>query len=113
MIAAVVFGLALAATAAEAAPKAAAPNASDRYRRVLEDGVANGAYDGVAVGLIDGKDQKTWFFGKQRDAPNERSAFEIGAVTDVFTGILLAQAVLDGKLRLTDPIGGLLPAEFP
>jgi CubicO group peptidase (beta-lactamase class C family) len=105
--------LALAATAAAAAPKAGAPSTSDRYRRVLEDGVANGAYDGVAVGLIDGKDQKTWFFGKHGAAPNERSAFEIGAVTDVFTGILLAQAVLDGKLRLTDPIGGLLPAEFP
>ncbi len=113
-----VLGLALAAATAVAAPKAAAPSASDRhasdrYRRVLEEGVANGAYDGVAVGLIDGKDRKTWFFGKQHDAPNERSAFEIGAVTDVFTGILLAQAVLDGKVRLTDPIGGLLPAEFP
>jgi CubicO group peptidase (beta-lactamase class C family) len=108
-----VFGLALAATAAAAAPKAAAWNASDRYRRVLEDGVASGAYAGVAVGLIDGKDRKTWFFGKHGAAPNERSAFEIGAVTDVFTGILLAQAVLDGKLRLTDPIGSLLPATFP
>jgi len=107
-----VFCLVLAATAA-AAPKAAAPSATDRYRRVLEQGVANGAYDTVAVGLIDGKDQKTWFFGKHRDAASERSAFEIGAVTDVFTGILLAQAVLDGKVRLTDPIGGLLPAEFP
>ena len=80
---------------------------------MLEQGAANGAYDTVAVGLIDGKDQKTWFFGKHRDAASERSAFEIGAVTDVFTGILLAQAVLDGKVRLTDPIGGLLPAEFP
>ncbi len=86
---------------------------TDRYRRVLEEGVANGAYDGVAVGWIDGKQQKTWFFGQHRDALTERSAFEIGAVTEVFTGILLAQAVLDGKLRLTDPIGGLLPAGFP
>jgi CubicO group peptidase (beta-lactamase class C family) len=108
-----VFGVVLAATAAAAAPKAAAPATPDRYRRVLEEGVANGVYDGVAVGLIDGKQQKTWFFGKHRDALSEHSAFEIGAVTDVFTGILLAQAVLDGKLRLTDPIGGLLPADFP
>jgi CubicO group peptidase (beta-lactamase class C family) len=69
-------------------------------------------YDGVAFGLIDGKEQKTWFSASSH-ALNERSAFEIGAVTEVFTGILLAQAVLYGKLRLTDPIGGLLPAEFP
>ena len=110
----VVLCLGLVATAAAAAPKkAAAPSVPDRYRRVLEDGVANGAFDGVAVGLIDGKQQQTWYFGKHRDALNERSAFEIGAVTEVFTGILLAQAVLDGKLRLTDPIGSLLPADFP
>jgi D-alanyl-D-alanine-carboxypeptidase/D-alanyl-D-alanine-endopeptidase len=113
-----VLGSILAATAAAAAPKAgapkaAAPSAPDRYRRTLEEGVANGVYDAVAVGLIDGKEQKTWFFGKNRDALSERSAFEIGAVTEVFTGILLAQAVLDGKLRLTDPVGSLLPADFP
>ncbi len=109
----VVLGLALATAAAAPAPKAAAPDVPDRYRRVLEEGVANGAYDGVAVGLIDGKQQKTWFFGKHGDSPGEPNAYEIGAVTEVFTGILLAQAVLDGKLRLTDPISGLLPAGFP
>jgi len=113
-----VLCLVLSATAAVGAPKApgpktAAQGVSDRYRRVLEEGVANGVYDGVAVGLIDGKEQKTWFFGKHRDSASERNAYEIGAVTDVFTGILLAQAVLDGKLRLSDPISGLLPAEFP
>ncbi|HET7063344.1 MAG TPA: serine hydrolase [Rudaea sp.] len=109
----VVCGLAVAAAAAAAAPKAAAPEVPDRYRRMLEEGVANGVYDGVAVGLIDGKQQKTWYFGKHRDSASEPNAYEIGAVTEVFTGILLAQAVLDGKLRLTDPIGGLLPAGFP
>lgn len=110
---AALFAAALAGTSATAAPKPAESGIPDRYRRVLEQGIAVGAYDSVAVGLIDGKQQKTWFFTKQPGALSEHSAFEIGAVTDVFTGILLAQAVLDGKLRLNDPIGGLLPANFP
>jgi CubicO group peptidase (beta-lactamase class C family) len=116
----VVLCLALAATTAAAAtPKATAQKTTapsllpDRYRRVLDEGVANGVYDGVAVGWIDGKQQKTWFFGKGRDSASERNVYEIGAVTEVFTGILLAQAVLEGKLRLTDPISSLLPAGFP
>lgn len=108
-----VLCLAIAGTAAASTSRAAKPDVPDRYRHVLEEGVAVGAYDSVAVGLIDGKQQKTWFFGKHRDSLNERSAFEIGAVTEVFTGILLAQAVLEGKLRLTDPIGSLLPPDFP
>ena len=117
------LGVALVATAAAAAPKprvpktsdpkAAAASVTDRYRRVLEEGVANGAYAGVAVGLIDGKERKTWFFAKDRASLSERSAFEIGAVTEVFTSILLAQAVLEGKLRLDDTIGSVLPPDFP
>ncbi|HSE12664.1 MAG TPA: serine hydrolase [Rudaea sp.] len=108
----VILAVLLSALAGAAAAAPPVPS-SDRYRRVLEEGVAAGAYAGVAVGWIDGKDEKTWFFSKQRGSLDEHSAFEIGSVTEVFTGILLAQAALDGKLRLTDPIGGLLPAGFP
>ncbi len=37
--------------------------------------------------------------------------FEIGSITKVFTGLLLARAVLDGKAALDDRIGKHLPAE--
>jgi CubicO group peptidase (beta-lactamase class C family) len=88
---------------------------SDSYRRQFAAGAANGAYSGLAVGLIHGKEQQTWFFGKGAGSPppDADSAFEIGAATDVFTGILLAQAALENKLRLTDPLRGLLPSDFP
>jgi CubicO group peptidase (beta-lactamase class C family) len=35
--------------------------------------------------------------------------FEIASVTKVFTGILLAQAVLSGEVKLDDPISMYLP----
>ena len=42
--------------------------------------------------------------------PPERIIFEIGSITKVFTGLLLAQAVVEHRLSLDDPIGELLPA---
>ncbi len=44
--------------------------------------------------------------------PSARVLFEIGSITKVFTGLLLAQASLDGKVALDDPIAKHLPAEL-
>jgi CubicO group peptidase (beta-lactamase class C family) len=87
------------------------------FRDAIERGVANGAYPTLAVGLIDGKQRGTFYFG-HRDGPDSKPAddeslFEIGAVSEVFTGLLLTQAAIEGKLRLSDPIEKFLPASFP
>ncbi len=42
--------------------------------------------------------------------PPERVIFEIGSITKVFTGLLLAQAVLEGKAALDTPIKQLTAA---
>ena len=87
----------------------AAPALPEGFRQAIERGVQSGVYQSVAIGWIDGKDRGTWLFGQaQAD-----STFEIGAATEVFTGLLLAQAALEGKLRLQMPIRELLPADFP
>lgn len=100
--------LALAVLAA-ALPAQAALSLPDAVRRVFDDGTAHGAYARVAVGLIERGEEQTWFFGKDGPAADAQTAFEIGAVTDVFTGLLLAQAALDHKVRLDQPLGELLP----
>jgi len=41
--------------------------------------------------------------------PPEKVIFEIGSVTKVFTGLLLAQAVVEHKVALNDPIARYLP----
>lgn len=46
------------------------------------------------------------------DLTPEAIIFEIGSITKVFTGLLLAQAVIEGKATLDDPIGRHLPADL-
>ncbi len=42
------------------------------------------------------------------DTPSEKIVFEIGSITKVFTGLLLAQAVVEKKVTLETTIGSLL-----
>src|SRR5579863_6185280 len=44
--------------------------------------------------------------------PPEKVIFEIGSISKVFTGLLLADAVLDGKLSLDDTLAQRLPVKF-
>src|SRR5215213_1003987 len=46
------------------------------------------------------------------DTPAERVIFEIGSISKVFTGILLADAVQAGKLGLDDTLVQRLPVKF-
>lgn len=48
-----------------------------------------------------------------RDTPPEKLVFEIGSITKVFTGLLLAQAVVEKKVTLDTPIGALLGEKQP
>ncbi|HET8940855.1 MAG TPA: serine hydrolase, partial [Rudaea sp.] len=86
-------------------------SSADNFRAVLQQGVDRGIYRDLAVGWIDGSHRQSWFFGKG-EKPTAESQFEIGAVTQVFTGLLLGQAIYDGKLKLESTVGGLLGAGF-
>jgi CubicO group peptidase (beta-lactamase class C family) len=94
----------------------AQPVAADAYLANLQRGVDSGLYRQLAVGWIDGtltgpEQQQTWFLGNGQK-PDADSAFEIGAASEIFTGLLLAQAALDGKLRLGTAVRDLLPKNF-
>ena len=90
----------------------AEPAPTEAYRHTIEQGVNSGVYHDVAVGWIDGTQRDTWFYGGTTKA-DAHSVFEIGSVTEVFTGLLLAQAAYEGKVRLQTPIRELLPTDFP
>jgi len=49
--------------------------------------------------------------GPSAGVPPEKVLFEIGSITKVFTSLLLAEAVNEGRTKLTDPIGKFLPAD--
>jgi len=102
---------------ANSAPAVEPPLFAKSFREVIESGSANGAFAGVAVGVIDGKRSETLYLG-HRDGPKSappdaESRFEIGAVSEVFTGLLLAQAAIDHTVKLQDPLGPLLAPGFP
>jgi D-alanyl-D-alanine-carboxypeptidase/D-alanyl-D-alanine-endopeptidase len=70
---------------------------------------------GIVVGMIAADPQERWVVGYGRlsttddRVPDGDTVFEIGSVTKVFTGILLAQAVVNGEVQLDDPIAMYLP----
>lgn len=80
----------------------------DEFRATIEQGVANGRYQSVAIGLLDNGEQSQWLFGAVEPdgaKPTADVAYEIGSTTRCLTGLLLAKALYAGKLRLDDTLG--------
>lgn len=66
---------------------------------------------GVVVGVIEGSRREIYGFGKGPDGkpPTGKTLFEVGAVTKIFTGLLLADAVQRREVELDTPVAELLP----
>ena len=45
----------------------------------------------------------------KEDVPDQDTVYEIGSISKVFTGVLLAALVQDGSVRLDQPVEQLLP----
>lgn len=74
--------------------------------------IEKGLNPAIVVGIIDANGPKYYNFGltKAEGKPvDEHSIFEIGSVTKTFTGILLADMSLKGKLSINDPASKFLP----
>ena len=79
----------------------------------LKEFVDSGEFKGAVVGLLaaDGT-QKVIAYGDAGDdavSLDAHSVFEIGSITKVFTGILLADMVNRGEVSLSDPLSKFLP----
>jgi CubicO group peptidase (beta-lactamase class C family) len=91
--------------------------ADSAIRALLEQRVASGRSVGIVLGLRE-PDGTTRFFTAGVAGPGKRpldsnSVFEIGSVTKVFTGTLLAEMSLAGDVALDDPVQTYLPAGVP
>lgn len=71
---------------------------------------------GLSIGLIKDGKKSTYNYGEtekgKSELPTADTYYEIGSITKTFTGTLLAQAVLDGKINLHDDIRKYLEGEF-
>ncbi len=70
---------------------------------------------GIVVGLVDENGSQVISYGEMKkgggQTPDGKSVFEIGSISKAFTGILLADMVQRGKLKLDDPVGKFLPKD--
>lgn len=77
--------------------------------------VENKTLQAVSVGVIQPGSSATAHGGTlapdQPSAPDDRTLYEIGSISKVFTSLLLAEAVVRGELTLDTPIARLLPAD--
>jgi CubicO group peptidase (beta-lactamase class C family) len=105
--------VASAAHSAAAAAQAAFPSDA-AVRAILEQRVASGGAAGILVGLLDAGGQARYFAagsaGPGKLPLDRSSVFEIGSITKVFTGTLLAEMALGGEVSLDDPVQKHLPA---
>lgn len=79
----------------------------------IEARIANGYSPSIAIGIIDKDGPQYYLFGTKTaggQSVNEHTIYEIGSISKTFTGILLAQAVLDGQMKTDDPAQKHLPS---
>ena len=60
---------------------------------------------GISIGIVRNGERRVFYFG----AAKVDSLFEIGSVTKTFTGLLLAQMIVQDKVKLDMPVRELLP----
>lgn len=71
---------------------------------------------GIVVGVIDERGRRVFAYGRavddQAQPPTGDTLFEIGSVTKVFTGLLLADMAERGLVKLDQPVNELLPDDI-
>ena len=71
----------------------------------------------VSIGILKDGIAYTSHYGEldsgKGNTPNDETIYEIASVTKTITGTLVAQAVVDGKLRLDDDIRKYLKDDYP
>ena len=101
------------ASAAGSPAAAPAPIPDSAIRSILQKSVGARQTAGIVVGLSEkGKSRfisAGSFNGPGTPAVDENTLFEIGSITKVFTGTLLAMAVEKGEVKLDDPVSKYLP----
>jgi CubicO group peptidase (beta-lactamase class C family) len=86
-------------------------------QKAVTDYMRNKNVAGLTVGVLYKGKPYVYNFGEQEKGtaqlPTSNTRYEIGSITKTFTGILLAHAVIDGKLHLDDDIRQYLAGDYP
>jgi len=75
--------------------------------------IAFGLNPGISIGIIDENGTRYYGYGDTalnfNSIPNKDTVYEIGHITQTFTGLLLADMLERGLLQLSDPVQNLAP----
>lgn len=90
----------------------------DELVKSIDLRIKEGRNSSIVIGIVDNNGTHYFAFGNKSingSPADEHTIYEIGSITKVFTATLLAQQVLDGKLKLDDPVKKFLPdsIKFP
>lgn len=116
------IGLALTSTAFAQAQSAPIAPSSDAIRAAVTksaDKYFNDAPQAVGLSIGVFKDGKSYIYNygsvhrDKHDLPSADILYLIASVTKTFTGTLLAQAVLEGKVQFTDDVRKYLDGSYP
>ncbi len=87
---------------------------SDNLKMNIQDRIDNQDIVGLVIGIIDGEEVSYYTAGvpstKDKGEMDEHTVFEIGSISKTFTGLMLADMVTKGKVKLNDPIQQYLPS---
>lgn len=92
----------------------AADDLQPAVAKIVEPFLKTKPYAGLTVGIITPAGTQTFGFGKiviagKEQTPDADTVYEIGSITKIFTGTLLAERVRLGKVKLDDPAQKYLP----
>ena len=86
---------------------------SDEVKSNIKARIDNGTNPGIVVGVLDADGPHYYSVGVKslttKEPVDENSVFEIGSITKTFTGIILADKVIHGDMKLDDPLQKYLP----
>ncbi len=86
-------------------------------QKAVTNYMSNKNVSGISIGVIKDGIAYSYNFGEVKKGTNKltnnNTIYEIGSVSKTFTGILLANAVLEGKLKLEDDIRKYLDGSYP
>jgi serine-type D-Ala-D-Ala carboxypeptidase/endopeptidase len=72
---------------------------------------------GLSIGVFNAGHKYFYNFGvankDKHETPMQDTVYEIGSLSKTFTGILLAQAIIDGKVELNDDVRKYLGGDYP
>jgi CubicO group peptidase (beta-lactamase class C family) len=116
----------LASSAVAQTPATAAPTRTDNRQRTALDATVHQAATaymqqpaavGLSIGVYQGGQSSFYNYGEVAKGtgqlPTATTFYDMGSVAKTFVATLLAQAVLDHKVQLTDDIRRYLPGQYP